>query len=707
MLIGAIPWIPLGVWIAGFTALITVASALVNFSIAHGTRPIASFHDESPNVRTRLDFVLPPRKALVNRIAELKEAVDKLQAGESLIAIEGELGVGKSATATELAYRIQQQELLRPRDGRKHSFVWIDCEDRCPTLTEMCGSLSVLTDDRSLTAVAQNDKSDAIRAHLAEHPTVLLIDNLRLSEDSKSKAVSRLLETLPSDSIVIASVNSPGALAAPRVRLKDLELSEARGLIVQEVQRQGLSVPELDDGDFVNRLLELFGGNPYLITSFIDGLDRNPQSVEERLEAARRGEGAEAMLAHRLAGLPHESKSVLAACALLRGTAIASQLSVATDKSDDLVAMALTKLMSVGLVTCVRIEGRPNLFTCGVGVRNSVLAITLDNEVSAFTERLAQHYISRFSTEWEDATGAIPHVGAITVVAEQLYKAKNADALHHLFTAVLDILFTLGKLDDRIAIATLAYKSAICTGNFQRAARASASRTMNCAIRGELDKARESLAHGLLAARESGAPAEVARQMRVRAYVAYRSREPRNALMALEGADELAEEAGDRHILVDLEDLRAACYWYLGEFELCEAAAKTHQKLADAIPWKRVRAYPLQMLAEVSMHRGNFAYAGELLEQSHVIAKEYEDQRMQVRILLSEARLQLLGGRPKDGAKIALAAARRAREIGLREEVREAQALSRALRWSILPPVRLYYSRRRPQRLTDAPLAGD
>jgi hypothetical protein len=113
------------------------------------------------------------------------------------------------------------------------------------------------------------------------------------------------------------------------------------------------------------------------------------------------------------------------------------------------------------------------------------------------------------------------------------------------------------------------------------------------------------------------------------------------------------------------------------------------------------------MLAEVSMHRGNFAYAGELLEQSHVIAKEYEDQRMQVRILLSEARLQLLGGRPKDGAKIALAAARRAREIGLREEVREAQALSRALRWSILPPVRLYYSRRRPQRLPDAPLAGD
>jgi tetratricopeptide (TPR) repeat protein len=705
MLISAIPWVQLGVWIAGFTAVVTLASTLANFWTARDTRRSTSLRKD-PKAREGQNFALPPEKELVNRVPELKEALDKLRAGEGVIAIEGEVGVGKSATATALAYSLHKATPDR-RDSREHSFIWIDCQDRCPTLAELSSSLSVLTDDRSLSAVAQEEKFDAIRAHLAERPTVLLIDNLKLSDDTKSKTLSRLLEAVPRDSIVIASVNTPGALAAPRLRLKDLELSEARRLIVQEVQRHGLSVPELNDGDFIDRMLELFGGNPYLITSFIEGLDSSPHSMEERLEAARRGEGADAMLGRRLAGLPAESKSVLAACALLRGNAIASQLAVATQTSDDHMALVLTKLMSAGLITCVRIKGRPNMFTCGVGVRNSVLAVTPKEEIEGFTERLAQNYISRFSTEWEDAAGAIPHVGAITVVAEQLYAQQRADELHELFTAVLDILFTLGKFDDRIAIATLAYKSAICTGNYGWAARASASRTMNCAIRGELAKARESLAHGLIAARQSGSPAELARQMRVRGYVAYRSREPLEALAALEGADELASEAGDRHILVDLQDLRAACYWYLGEFDLCEVAANAHQKLADEIPWKRVRAYPLQMLAEVSMHRGDFARAGELLERSHIIATEYDDQRMQVRILLSEARLQLLGGRPKEGAKVASAAATQARGIGLREEVREAEALYRALRWAVLPPIRLYYSRRRPQRLADAPIAGD
>ncbi|HET7443906.1 MAG TPA: ATP-binding protein [Solirubrobacterales bacterium] len=684
----------------------TLAAALINLVSARETR-LSSSSANTPNPQPRQDFALPPRKDLVNRVAEIEEAIGKLRAGEAMVAIEGEVGVGKSATATELAYCLQQHEPFLRDGDRRYSFVWIDCQDRCPTLTEFSGSLSALTDDRSLSAVAGEEKFDAIRAHLAEHPTVLLIDNLRLADDTTSKALIRLLESVPPSSIVIASINSPGTLAAPRIRLGDLKPSEARDLISREIQRQGLLVPDVEHSDLADSLIELFGGNPYLITSFLDGLDGSPFSIEQRLEAARRGEGAEGMLADRIAALASDALSILAACAFLRGNAIASQLGVATMESDQDVALLLTDLMSAGLVTSVRVKGGPNIFTCGVGVRNAILATTSGEEIKRFTKRLAQHYIDRFSTEWEDATGAIPHVGTLTVVAEQLYLEEEAEELHALFVAVLDILFTLGKLDDRITIATLAYKSAVRDGNYQRAARASASRTMNCAIRGELERAQESLGHGLIAARESGSPAEIARQMRVRAYVAYRSKQPEQALAMLEGADELAAEDEDLHILVDLQDLRAACYWYLGQFDLCEIAADAHEKLADEIPWERVKAYPLQMRAEVAMHCGEFAKAAELLGQSRAIATEYRDQRMLVRIAISEARRQLVGGRPAVGRDIAMSAAARAKRIGLREEAREAEALRRALRWAALPPVRLYYRRQRPQRLTDAPLAGD
>jgi hypothetical protein len=691
-------WVALG----EFTAVLGFAGALIGFLNAREGRG-ASRRAESK--ATKVDLALPERPDLVNRNPELAEAGGKLRGGGRVLAIEGEVGVGKSAAATELAYRLQERDGRR-RDQRR-SFLWIDCDNQCPTLTQLCESLSTLTGDRALGAAARDEKFDAIRGHLVERPAVLLLDNLKLSDESKSKAMIKLLKAVPRSSMVIVSVNSPGILPTARVRLPDLELSEARNLVRQEVDRLGLNVPHLRDSDFVDRMLEQFGGNPHLITSFINGLDSSPHSAPGRLEAARRGDGAEAMLADHLAGLSAKARSVLAVCALLRGNAIASQLAVATEGSEEEVALVLAELMAAGLVTCIRVKDRPNMFTCGVGVRNVVLGSTPPAEVEASTERLARYFIERFSREWENATAAIPHVGAIAVVAEQLQAEREGDVLHDLFTAVLDILFTLGRFDERMAIATLAYKRAICDEKFQRAARASAARTMNCAIRGELAKAREAAALGKVAADQAGSPRELARQQRVRAYVAYRSRNPREALSLLNGADELAEEAGDRTILVDLQDLRAACYWYLGELDECEAAAREHRRLADSIPWERVKAYSPQMLAEASMHRGDFSEAAALLGQSRTIATKYEDQRMLVRIAISEARLHLLSGHPRAGVKIARSAIGHGRSIGLREEVREAQALRRALLLVTLPPMRLYYSRRRPQRLSKAAIAGD
>lgn len=706
MIASAITGVQVGAALAAFTAVITLAAAFVNFLTARNTRRSTLQADGIASEPTG-GIALPPRPDLVNRAGELARARRKLQAGGSVISIEGEVGVGKSATATELAYRLQHRQGRRWSRGRHRAFVWVECEDRCPSLTELCRSLSILTDDRALSTVAHDEKFDALRTHLSRRPTVLFLDNLKLLGDPNSKALIRLVRAIPRSSLVIASVNSPGVLPTPRIRLEELGPAEARGLIRQEADRLGLDMSELRDEVFLDRMLELFGGNPQLIVSFLGGLQSSPYSVEARLEAARRGDGGEAMLVERLTSLSPDGRAVLGVCGLLRGNAIAAHLALATRLPEEEIALLLTKLMAGGLITCIRLTGRPNLFTCGVGVRNAVLGITSRADVSMFTSRLTKHFIYRFSGDWEDATGAIPHVGAFTVLAEQLHAEGKGDELHGLFTSVLDILFTLGRLDDRIAIATLAYTRAIQDQNFQRAARASAARTMNCAIRGELEAAREMLSLGQLAAEQAALPGETARQRRVAAYVAYRSREPHLALDLLEGADELAESAGDRHILVDLQDLRAACHWYLGDIDACEAAALEHQRLADSIPWERVKAYPLQMLAEVAMHRGDYSSAGELLEGSRSIATRFEDQRMQVRIAISEARLQLLGGRPSGGARVAAAAIAQASAIGLREEVREAAALRRALRWSILPPIRMFYSRRRPQRLADAPIAGD
>src|SRR5690349_16473803 len=91
----------------------------------------SSRRTESRAAKTAL--ALPERPDLVNRVPELAEAGGKLRGGGRVLAIEGEVGVGKSAAATELAYQLQDGD--RRRGGQRRSFLWIDCDYRCPTLT--------------------------------------------------------------------------------------------------------------------------------------------------------------------------------------------------------------------------------------------------------------------------------------------------------------------------------------------------------------------------------------------------------------------------------------------------------------------------------------------------------------------------------------------------------------------------------------------
>ena len=653
-----------------------------------------------PPSQPRSQLPIPPR--LVNRQHEVRDALLRLNAGEAVLTIEGDIGIGKSTVANAVAHRLHEAcvraDTTPTQDSR--TFLWIDCSYRCPSIADICRPLSLLTGD--------HEKPDSLRAHLAMHRTVLILDDMALADDPDSQALRAFVRTIPAGSSVITSIDRPGELAGSHLLVETLDLDHVKELIRQEVGDLGLPNASDFDDAFAGRLQGLVGGNPRMIQRFLQTLKYRSQSIEERFEAVERGDDMPDLFMSRWAELTGDSQLALSACACLRGQAIKEQLVIACELADDRASRCLDELVAAGLITTVRISGRPNVYTCAPGLRRFVLAQTAEPTLQGFIRRLVRHYIDYFSDNWEDAPGAIPHMAAVQVLLEELSAVNNDRDLQRLLTVTLDIYFTLGLFDDRISAGTLAYHSAIRAENYGAASLASAMVANTRAIRGEIERAREALALGMVAARHSQTPREIARQMRCNGYVSYRASEPKRALDAIEGADVLARKAGDLNNVVDILGLRTAAHWYLGSRTDAERAARSCLELCEEIGWRRGVAYPLRDLAEIAAHEGEYQTAQALLERARSASEQYGDRRQLARLSLTEARMCLLLGRLTAAVRIARAAEMQASEVGLPPEHREARALRLAARRArLLPPLRLYYKWRRPIRLTDAPVGGD
>ena len=652
--------------------------------------------------------VFPPRApSFVNRDEAMSTAIGRIESGERVVAIEGIPGVGKSAVVAELAYRLQSRASLR-HDLSRHSFVWIDGRNACPSLSEVCREITLQTGDQSLSSVAEREKPAALRSHLARNDTVLLLDNIRTGDVPDTDPLRELVRVVPANAIVIASVNSPGALDGSRVILDELEPDHVLQLVQHETSRLSLSNPELFDGDFSTRLLGLVGGNPRMIEWFLRSLVRSPETLEERFAAVENGEGLRELFLPVWQTLSDDAQALLGACACLGGRAIIEQMVVACMLPGEVVAAALTEVMTVGFLTVARSSAGPDVYTCIYSVQRFAVTQTPRPTIAAFTARLATHYISFLARDPENAEAAAPHIDGIKAVLQQLFDEGKDTELQSLFIAVLDILFTLGLLDDRIATGTLAFESAVRAENHRAASLATDVLSSTHAARGEVDRGREALALGLLAAERSGDRGEDARQMRAAGVVSYKAGDAVQALAAIDGAEEIARDTGELEILVNVLGLRTVACWRLGQFADSRAAAERGLDVCREISWRRATAYPLRNLAEVALHDGDFPRAASLLQEARAVATDASDRRQLARICLTTARMRLLAGEPGPARTEAGRAMEQARALGLPPEREEAVALWKAsglARW--LPPLRLYYVWRRPARLTGAPIGGD
>jgi hypothetical protein len=652
---------------------------------------------------------LPGRGSFVNRAVELEELIGRVHAGrENVLTIEGDRWVGKSALAAEFAHSLLARGPSTAFDPADHSFIWMDAHDGCPTIAEICGHLSRLTEDQSLAALADQDKHDRLLFHLAMTRTVLLLDNLSLGDDDASTALGEFLDDLPDGAMVVATVNHPGDLVASGVTLRDLNVQHVAELIDDRVEAFGLDGIDCRDQSLAARVHELIGGNPGVIEWFLRSYRRSTESLDERLEAIQAGEDLDELFGSTWDRLAPPCQEVLAACAFLRGEATARQVAEACARNPNEVRDLLRQLHQDGLLTPIRAAHRQTVHACARAFQLFVASRTTSALRERHAERLADGYVVHFREAPEDAAWAQDEIHALRVVREELYGFYDDERMQALFTATLDVLFTLGQFDELIAAADLAYLSAERAETFASATHAAMIGAVTHAIRGELASARDRLAHASLMAQAAGDPASLTRARRCQGFVLYRSGRAEEALAAIDGVDPLAEASGDVVAVVDVLDLRTSACWYLGRLDECEAAARASLAASSSAGWERACAYPLRALAELALHRRQHEEARRLLDKASAVSTAYGDLRQQVRVNLSRARLELLAGELSAGRDAAHRAASEAARLGLPPEHDEAaataKAISHAQRSNLL---RRYYALRRPRRFTNAPIGGD
>lgn len=681
--------------------LVAMRTAVLNLRTARVNAPVL----DAAQAEVPTPVLLPARPEFINRADDLRRAIGEVARGANVLTIEGSDGVGKSATAAELVWKLREREV--GPDGpnfEDHSFVWVDAEHRALRIDDICRQLALLTDDQALSALAPSAKLDVLRAHLARAPTVLLLDNVRLPDDRARREAHRILSAVPAGSLAVASIAPSALTPGARLTLVDLDVDHVGALARLQARRLGLDVDGDLDADFARGLHDALGGNPQMIEWFVRSLQTSTQAPRAHLEAVRAGSGITEMFAPVWDRLRPDDQGAVAVCALLRAGAMAEHVALGVAIAEDAVTSIVDRLTSVGLLTAIRTTGQPARYTCSPAWRSFVLAARKD-QLADLTIRLGAELTRRLEAAPEDARSAAPHVGAIAAVIESQYDLGLDADLQRLFAASLDILFTLGLFDDRIRLGALAVKSGERSGDHAAASRAAEVLSSTYAIRGELEAASEAVAFGLAAAARSQSLGERARQQRCAAFVEYRAGRAADALSAVVGAEEAAGRAGDLETVVNALEVQCAAHWWLADFESTRRAAERCLRVCEEMPWKRAASYPIRWLAEVDHQAGRHEDALERLSLAEAISREHGDDRQLARIAITRARAELGRGAARPALTVALDAAALSRRLGMPPELKEALAVARVARRVRFLPKTLRLRRR--ARLTNAPVGGD
>lgn len=201
-------------------------------------------------------------EALTDRLAETLQA----PSAPSFISLEGLGGIGKTALARAVAYRLAQGNTFAGIAWISARHEWLSTRGEImPLPSPACGLADIVSrladqiGQSNLAGLAVEEKLAGLRPFLRQNPHLIIIDNLETAADTD--LLPLLLPLAGASRFLLTSRHSLAHLSTvQRVAVPPLSLADSQALIHSELARHGRAVA-LSPG-MMQQLHTLIGGVP-------------------------------------------------------------------------------------------------------------------------------------------------------------------------------------------------------------------------------------------------------------------------------------------------------------------------------------------------------------------------------------------------------------------------------------------------------------
>lgn len=446
---------------------------------------------------------LPRRNFFVGRVVEVNTCITTLSPKERSwgVMIDGIGGMGKTALAVEVAYRVQEQAMFDAYLFFSAKTTWLTPEgiqEEKLVLSSLDAfvrefALELGYDEISRETNA-NERTRKFLAQIHGRTTLSIWDNLETVPPDERYKILEFLRELPAPNKAIVTSRRRTGESAITIRLDQMTEQDATALI-RDLMKQYPRVKSEMDKAQPNTLQDLYntsGGNPLVLRQVLGLMDQRGYSLAQAVTLLREGDHSGDIYAFLFADavrdLAPNEKAVLSALASQNSTTVGI-LKVATGFTTSEVQTAVDRLIVLSLVNDP-IEERYSLHTLTrsyiqriLGVRHPDPSSILDKvQLDPDVNRKMLSYWVKYTTDNKNAPKKLKQEWSnIEAAATALHKliAQSSGLDNEANQLLIDLaitmcresgpLFSWGYWDETVKLGTWGYEAAVAINTWTNA----------------------------------------------------------------------------------------------------------------------------------------------------------------------------------------------------------------------------------------------
>jgi tetratricopeptide (TPR) repeat protein len=598
---------------------------------------------------------LPRRSPFFGRDQEMEIVMRALSPDDRTwgILLDGIGGIGKTAMATEAAYRCKdkglfdafifisaKQNILEPSGMR-------ELKPAARTLDEFLNETARVLGETGIAKLAGDDKRRALIDNLRGKRALLVYDNLETLEKEEQEALANFLRELPQECKAIITSRRRGGEGAVWLRLEKLEWEAARSIIESEMARDPQLARKLERVG-ATRWQELYDetkGSPLALMHTLGLLRvRISLTFDGALKLLRGNPDPDLqkfIFQEARKELTANDENALRALSFFIPSAAFDAWAKAADISRNALETTIDRLGSLSLVDVMVGEERYALHSLTRDFVRSELLV--DKQIArVIGERFASYWVAYaqqyggesnnyktfhlIESEWPNLDAAAEWLWQAAKVDGEVVGDKDAAFRLNDLTAALCAatgpLFFVGRWEESLQMNARAYDAMRVLSEWSKAGWRAYQITWVSYNRANTDLVTRWLDRCAEAWRYGGSKHEQATEMRLRGLIARRQKDYNAAERLYQNALEIWRELNSDRGVVNVLNSLGGVERARKKYEAAERDYRESLALAQKLDLKEEQTFISANLGMLSLDRGLLSEAHEWFEGALVLARE-------------------------------------------------------------------------------------